>query len=133
MDNKALLQKHNLKATPQRLEIMRILEDGGHVNIDDLYREIRKTFPSVSLSTIYKNMNKMIEKGFLSEVKLNNQKNLYELHKERHSHVVCTECKSIMDIQVNVSDVLHEAQDISHYELNESSLTFHGVCPRCLV
>ena len=132
MNNTALLQKHDLKATPQRLEIIKVLETMGHVNIDTLYIELRKNFPSISLSTIYKNINKMIEKGFLSEVKLSGQKNMYELIKEHHSHVVCTRCKSMIDIHVNVSEVLHKAQDISHYNLNESSLTFHGLCPQCV-
>ena len=132
MNNTALLQRYNLKATPQRLEIIKTLAYVGHINVDDLYAELKKKIPSISLSTIYKNVNTMMEKGFLTEVKLNGQKNVYELIKERHSHVVCTRCNQVIDINVNILEVLNKAKDISKFDLNESSLTFHGLCPTCL-
>lgn len=60
----ATLQKHNLKVTPQRLEIVDILYKNGHMSIDDLYTSLRGKFPSLSLATIYKNINTMCEKFF---------------------------------------------------------------------
>lgn len=132
MNNTTLLQKYNLKATPQRLEIVKILGNVGHTNVDNLYAELKQKFPSISLSTIYKNINTMIEKRFVTEVKLNGLKNVYELIKERHSHVVCIRCHRVIDINVNVSEVLNKAKEISNFDLNESSLTFHGFCPNCI-
>ena len=41
-------------------------------DIDDLYQKLLAKFPSISLATIYKNINAMVEKVFLSEVKLPN-------------------------------------------------------------
>lgn len=131
MINNTLLQKHNLKATPQRLEIVSVLSQHGHMNINDLYESLLRKFPSISLATIYKNINIMLEKGFLLEVKLSEQKNVYELMKESHSHVTCTKCNKILDVELDVKSILKKVKEVSNYHLDTSSLTFNGVCPRC--
>ena len=131
MNHNILLQKHNLKATPQRLEIVNVLSKNGHLNINDLYTAIQKVFPSISLATIYKNINIMLEKGFLLEVKLSDQKNVFELVKDEHSHVRCIKCNVVSDIKLDVAEILTKVQDLSKYNLNSTSLIFNGVCPRC--
>lgn len=133
MINITLLQKYNLKVTPQRLEIVDVLSHNGHMNINDLYINLQMKFPSISLATIYKNVNIMLEKGFLLEVKLPDQKNVFELEKSEHSHVTCIKCNGVMDVNLNVQEILNKAQDITNYHLSSNTLVFSGVCSKCLV
>ena len=130
-NNIDLLKSYNLAATPQRLEIVNVLSSYGHLNIDKLYTLLKSTFPSISLATIYKNINIMIGKNFLSEVKLPNQKNVYELTKELHSHIICTECEEILDIDIETSALLKEAETKNNYKIVSSSIVFNGVCQKC--
>lgn len=132
MDYLEILRQYNLKATPQRLEIVDILQKYGHINIDDLYKTLQKKFPSLSLATIYKNINKMCEKSFLSEVKIPNKKSVYELSKKEHSHVVCSKCNTIIDINLDTSNILNQASSLTNYDLKQSSIILNGICPRCL-
>lgn len=132
LETTQLLQQYNLKVTPQRLEIVKILEDKGHLNIDELYTLLQKKFPTLSLATIYKNINKMCEKLFVSEVKLPNQKNVYELTKKEHSHIVCSKCSAILDIEIDTNLLNNKAEELTHYKIDTSSITFNGVCPQCL-
>ena len=127
-----MLQNHNLKVTPQRLEIVDALYKNGHLNIDDLYKRLQDKCPSLSLATIYKNINTMCDKLFLSEVKIPNQKNVYELEKKEHSHAVCSKCNAIMDIELDIPDILNQAETISKYSLNKSSIVLSGLCPKCM-
>ena len=131
MKKTALLQRYNLKATPQRLEIVNVLSIHGHMSINELYSTLLVKFPSISLATIYKNINIMLEKGFLLEVKLSDQKNVFELVKNNHSHVVCLKCTDIIDIDLNIEAILHEVKSISDYKIESNSLIFNGICPRC--
>ncbi len=126
-----LLKENNLKVTPQRLTIVEELFINGHMNIDQLYSSLKRKFPSVSLATIYKNINAMIEIFFLSEVKIPHQKSVYELTKDNHSHVVCSHCQTIMDIDLDISNILNEAKRLSDYSLVKSSIVFNGICPNC--
>jgi Fur family peroxide stress response transcriptional regulator len=132
MDYIEILQNHNLKVTPQRLEIVDILNMNGHLNIDDLYKLLQNKFPTLSLATIYKNIKAMSNKLFLGEVKIPNQKNVYELTKKEHSHVVCSKCNTIMDIDLYISNILSQAESISNYSLNKSSIVLNGICPKCV-
>ena len=127
----ASLQEHNLKVTPQRLEIVDILYKNGHLNIDQLYKSLHSKFPSLSLATVYKNINTMCDKFFMSEVKIPNMKSVYELAKKEHSHVVCTQCNEIMDIDLNTAAIYEEAKSKSNFNLDESSIIFNGICPKC--
>lgn len=131
MEHTALLKKYNLKATPQRLEIVNVLSMNGHMNINELYNTLVIKFPSISLATIYKNINIMLEKGFLLEVKLSGQKNVFELVKDNHSHVACLKCSNVLDIDLNIESIMNEARSVSNYKIESNSLIFTGVCPRC--
>lgn len=131
MDFVESLRKNNLKATPQRLTIVEALYLQGHINIDDLYSILKKKFPSISLATIYKNINAMIEISFLSEVKIPKQKSVYELTKIEHSHVVCSNCNTIMDVEIDTINILKQASELSNYTLLSSSIVFNGLCSNC--
>jgi len=126
-----LLKNHHLTVTPQRLEIVSLFSLYGHLNIDTLYKLLQKNFPSLSLATVYKNINLMLEKSFISEVQLENRKNVYELLKKEHSHVACTQCDKIVDISVDTQALFDEASQKSHFKLTNSNITFNGVCSEC--
>lgn len=104
-----LLKEYDLKVTPQRVAIVEELYSNGHMNIDDLYKKLLEKFPSISLATIYKNINAMIEKVFLNEVKIPNAKSVYELVKDEHSHLVCSSCGKIEDVDLDISNLVKEA------------------------
>ena len=70
MNYENLLREHGLKVTPQRLGILSLMQQSGHVSVDDLYAEIKKQFPSVSLATMYKNINTMMNSSIVIEIKI---------------------------------------------------------------
>ncbi len=126
-----ILRQHNLKATPQRLEITNALYLNGHVSIENLYEIMLKKFNSISLATIYKNINLMLEASFIQEVKIPNTKSVYELTKDTHSHIVCDRCGDIMDIELNLDSVISNAAQSSNYKINKSDLILSGTCKNC--
>ncbi len=126
-----LLKSYNLKVTPQRLAIVEELASYGHLGIDELYKRLTKRFPTISLATIYKNINAMVEKLFVQEVKLPHQKSKYELVKEKHAHVICGVCGKVEDISVNADTMVDEVSRISHYKIERDDLVFSGICPEC--
>jgi len=126
-----LLKEYNLKVTPQRVAIVDELYHKGHINIDELYINMLKKFPSISLATIYKNVNSMVEKFFISEVKIPNEKSVYELIKDEHSHLVCEKCKKIEDIKIDTSSVLNELKSLNDFNIKHTNVVFTGVCSSC--
>lgn len=131
INHTTLLKEYDLKVTPQRVAIVEELYNNGHMNIDDLYKKLVAKFPSISLATIYKNVNAMLEKVFLSEVKIPNTKSVYELVKNEHAHLVCTKCGRIEDIVLDTEDLVTNTKSISGFEISRTNIVFDGVCSCC--
>ena len=131
IDYPKMLKDNNLKVTPQRVAIVDELYIKGHLNIDDLYILLKSKFPSISLATIYKNINAMMSSFFVTEVKIPHEKSVYELTKELHSHLVCKSCKNIEDITLSTSSLLNEASKKSDFAFEDISVVFTGLCKEC--
>ena len=125
------LREHNLKATPQRLAISSALHIAGHINIDSLYTLMLKKFHSISLATIYKNINIMLENSFIQEVKIPHSKSVYELTKTAHSHLFCEKCTEVEDITLDINPVVSEALSLTDFKISKTDLVFSGICKNC--
>ncbi len=128
MEYANLLKQKELKSTPQRVAMLGILDRKGHADIDYIYNEIKKDFVSISLATVYKNVNTMLGAGIIQEIKVPNQKSKYEITKHKHSHFVCEKCGEVYDIDVpkKLDVELPEG-----FEPKEASVMIMGVCPSC--
>ncbi|MDD2449605.1 MAG: Fur family transcriptional regulator [Sulfurimonas sp.] len=125
------LRRHNLKATPQRLAISSALHNYGHVSIDTLYEMMLGEFASISLATIYKNINIMLENSYIQEVKIPQNKTVYELTKSSHSHLVCVDCKSVEDVSVDVDEIVNKLNLDDTFLISKADLVISGVCKNC--
>ena len=94
----SLLKTKELKATPQRLCVLKELEKKMHPTIDDLYEALRRENPSMSLATVYKNIGTLKEKGIVIEVNIADGKMRYDIYSKPHIHLLCKECHSISDM-----------------------------------
>jgi len=128
-----LLKEAGLKATFQRINILESIDKYGHMSVEDIYDEVIKVHPSVSLATIYKNIILMMEKAVLVEVAIVGKKPKYELIKSDHIHLVCTECGEVEDKPcLEATDrVFHELTDNEHFKLNKRQVNLYGVCASC--
>ena len=75
---KQTLKQKGLKSTAQRVMLLKSIEEAGHIDIDGLYQKMAELVPSISLNTIYQNLEKLAKEGLISKVALNSQKNVYE-------------------------------------------------------
>jgi len=127
-----LLKEYKLKVTPQRIAIVELLKEHGHLSIAKMYELMKRRFPTVSLATIYKNIHAMMQSNFINEVKIVGQDSRYELTQPSHSHVVCKECGEIVDVDVSGSSLLKEVSQKTQFKLESSSFVFYGICRECL-
>jgi len=128
-----LLKANTLKATFQRINILDIIDKHGHMSVEDIYDEIIKIHPSISLATIYKNIILMVEKAVLVEVPISGRKPKYELSKNDHIHLVCTECGDVEDKPCieETDKVFHALTDSQHFKLHKRQVNLYGICESC--
>ena len=132
-DYVTLLKENNLKATFQRMSILEIIDKHGHMSVEDIYDEVFKVHPSISLATIYKNIILMVEKMVLVEVPIAGKKPKYELSKSDHIHLVCTECGEVEDKPcISTTDkAFLELTSQEHFKINRRQVNLYGVCEGC--
>jgi len=131
MNHESLLREHSLKVTPQRLGILFLMQKAGHLDVEELFGLIKKQFSSISLATLYKNINAMLDNNLITEIKISKHKSKYEIAKEPHIHLLCQKCDEFIDVHVDINGILDEASTKSHYQLLDSSIVLSGVCKSC--
>ncbi|MDF1883705.1 transcriptional repressor [Sulfurimonas sp. SAG-AH-194-C21] len=131
MNSELLLREHDLKVTPQRLGILSLMKIRGHVDVEELFSEMKKQFSSISLATLYKNVNAMLEKHLITEIKAPNFKAKYEIVKEPHIHLLCKECDEFVDLDLDLESLISDASKKSNYQLKESCVVLSGLCKKC--
>jgi len=130
----AKLKAQDLRLTPQRLAILRILAASeGHPSIEEIFEQLRGNFPTMSPATVYKTMSllkgldEVLELGFPEGV------NRYDGNKPYpHPHVICQKCKKIMDPELG--DLQHLAEAAGQqtgFRILSHRLDFFGLCPEC--
>lgn len=130
MTHDLLLQKHSLKVTPQRLLILKSIEDAGHIDIDCIFNDVKKLYPSISLATVYKNIKQMVGEGLLTEVSLSSKNTLYEIKKDEHVHFICKQCLTVFDIAENVC-ITDFVSGIPG-KAESAEVNIYGICNSCM-
>ena len=91
---------------------------------------------SVNKTTVYREMEFLLEKGVVSAVFLDEKHTKYELNLGHHHHLVCRECGNIEEIEMKeIEDLFpliekklkrkNKFTNISH------TLEFFGICEKC--
>ncbi|MGH7829130.1 MAG: Fur family transcriptional regulator [Candidatus Binatia bacterium] len=128
-----LRQKH-LKITPQRLEILRAVQNCPcHPCAEVVYRTVKKRYPAVSLATVYKTLETLVEIGEIRVALTLHGKTLYDTRLDRHHHVVCTSCGKVEDLDMSL-DCLETCVPRAmrnKFKILSNEVIFHGLCPVC--
>ena len=89
-----LLREAGQRPTPQRLMILSILRHReGHLTAAEILAEVKKEYPYVDISTIYRTMNALKELHVVSETDMGSGEHSYEWRlADPHHHLVCRQC-----------------------------------------
>ncbi len=128
-----MLKEHSLKATYQRMSILSVLDKMGHGCIDEVYEKVKETHPTISLATVYKNIITMVENGVITEVPIAGLKSKYELKKDDHIHLICTECGDVKDADMDdkITQDVSSVANNSSFEAKSSNVNIYGLCKNC--
>ncbi len=102
-----ILRKNDLKATPQRIAVLKVLLNGGHYTGEQIYNEVKKKEPSISLSTVYNTLEVLERSGLVRSFEFMGV-TWFEARLEPHVNVICVDDpeKKIIDFDVNVEPII---------------------------
>ena len=122
------------RSTAQRRLLLELIRQaGGHLDADELYRRAREQEPSISLSTVYRNLKLFKSLGLVEERHFAEEHHHYEAKAAtEHYHLVCLGCGEVIEFQSPLTEQMK--QDIGSergYVITESEVHLLGYCPRC--
>ena len=129
----AKFRNKGLKITPQRIAIFKSLGNrSGHPSAEDVYRQIRQDYPSISLTTVYKTLQTLCEMGELSEIHVCKERVFYDPISEPHHHMICLKCSRIQNIPAScVRGLKMLRRPKSKFHVINYQVRFGGYCGRC--
>lgn len=129
-----LLRQANQRATPQRVAVLQAVADAGsHVTAEEIYRKIAPGMPAITLSTVYRTLERLRDLRIVSETDLGEGVRHFELvHGEPHHHLICTACGAMIELDDAAVTPLRE-RVIAEYGFapHLDHLAIFGHCAGC--
>lgn len=96
---KTLLSKAGLKVTSSRLLVFKAVtnEELCHPNAEMIFDLVKKQSPSISLATVYKNLESLEKASLIDRVWSSDGQKRYDVKQKEHAHIHCTNTKEILD------------------------------------
>jgi Fur family transcriptional regulator, peroxide stress response regulator len=130
---RALFHRRGLAATHQRQVIYETAAaPPGHSSPEAIYERVRKRIPGISLATVYKNLRIFIDNGLLGQVSLHNGSMRVESNPAPHHHLVCIQCKAIVDLKEEELEPIRFRHKLPHgFRVQRVSVDVLGTCKAC--
>jgi len=121
------------KLTPQRLAILHYLEGNkSHPSAEDIFRDIKKSYPTISFATVYNTVQALEARGDLIEINIDPDRRHFDPDSSPHHHIRCTSCGRIDDIMTDYSPSLKLPEDVlSDFDVTGNHVDFFGICTNC--
>jgi Fur family ferric uptake transcriptional regulator len=135
MSGEELLRSHGLRITRPRLAVLEVLaEHPGHLDVDQIARQVRDRLDSVSTQAVYDVLSALSRAGLARRIEPAGSPALFEARVgDNHHHLVCRGCGVVADVDcaAGAAPCLDPAQ--AHgFAVDEAEVTFWGLCPACL-
>lgn len=103
-----------------------------HPTADEVYSALKKDNPSLSLGTVYRNLNQLSEAGFLQKLHIADGSDRFDGRTDKHYHMICDCCGRVFDIEPDVLSGAEKAILEAHgYIVTKMTLNINGVCKDC--
>jgi Fur family ferric uptake transcriptional regulator len=134
VDNDALLRRHGLQVTAQRLAVLRAVSDRPHSTADDIANVVRAEIGAISRQAVYDALGALTDRALLRRIQPAGSPARYEDRvDDNHHHLICRTCGRMVDVDCAVGYTpCLTAADGSGYEIDEAEVIFWGRCPECV-
>jgi len=130
-------RSHGLSVTVQRLAIFEALAGSReHPSAEQIHRAVQRRIPTLSLATVYKNLEALKSIGAVADVNPLHEQGRYEAALpgtgagRPHHHLVCISCKKVRDLHDHELDRL-KVRDAQGFDLRAVRVQAEGLCPEC--
>ncbi|USS90667.1 Fur family transcriptional regulator [Fructilactobacillus carniphilus] len=130
------LKENNVRITPQRQIILKyMIETDDHPSVETIFHILEKTFPNLSMATVYNNLRLFKKLNLIIEMPSSDGGYRYDFFDHPHLHATCDRCNKIIDIDDPEFDKINEHfMDLAKekgFDPKVTNVEIHGVCSEC--
>ena len=123
-----------LKHSKQRDAIKEFLMSrSDHPTADTIYENIRLKYPNISLGTVYRNLNLLVELNEAVKITSKEGSDRFDGRTIPHYHFICNKCNKINDLIMSpINEIEVKAQNHTEDSIDSHEINFYGVCKQCM-
>ena len=131
MGKKVIKKKY--KRSRQRERILEIVRTTNiHPTASWIYERLKEEIPGLSMGTVYRNLNILIDQGFVRKIDFGSTFDRFEANIEPHYHFICEKCGEIFDLDLSIDASLNEmVNKKTRFSAKRHRIEFYGLCDRC--
>lgn len=104
-------------------------ERTDHPSAEMLYQTLKPLEPSLSLGTVYRNLNQLVADGHALRMSFDADR--YDADTTEHPHFFCTHCHRLYDLDLPLGNSLDQMVADLGYAVERYNLVFRGTCLSC--
>jgi Fe2+ or Zn2+ uptake regulation protein len=130
---KADLSSSGFHFTRQRAAVFEYLRSvAHHPTAEEVYLAVKNQLTRVSLATVYKNLEALIESGVASKLNYGDGAARYDIRTDHHHHLRCLQCGKMWDLEPTESSAwLKKIRSRAGFQVSDYRLELLGTCRAC--
>lgn len=128
---------------PRRAILSLLSKTSKHLSAEDIYIAVRRTYPAIGLTTVYRTLEVLVGMGIVSKLNFGEGRSRYELRNHefqqvQHHHLICKACNKVIDYTNFVKEekeLIEKTEKFLEnkygFKIDEHRLQFYGLCNKC--
>ena len=110
----------------------KLMNNKTHPTAEQVYELVKKEMPTITLATVYRNLNKMFENNEIIRLEVNGEYH-FDAETNPHLHFVCDVCGKIIDYEDDaITKRILKISREKNFRVRETDIIIRGVCEECL-
>lgn len=118
-------------SSQRRAIIEHLVSATSHPSARQIFQEVRKNHPDLSLATVYNTLSVLTRLGQIRVMQFDAADNRYEPNVAPHINLICTSCGTIADLRRSVAVGAEKIMEEAGFEVLDSRLEYYGLCAKC--
>ena len=128
-----VLKSVSMKATKKRIMILESVRTSpSPVTAEDIYEKLSQSL-DISLSTVYRALNAMSDKGIIIKAVRPDGKTYFHFNDHQHKHeLICSVCHRSVDVEdCPFDEISRKIAQKTGFVITGHNMEFTGICPNC--
>lgn len=109
-----------------------ILDCCDHPTADTIYEIVRQKSPQISLGTVYRNLNQLVDLGVLRKIPMPSGSDRFDCKMSPHDHLICRRCGRVIDLEIaRMQNLDEDIMSACGFEITDHHLILEGFCAEC--